>query len=181
VLGVSDRSAADGTAVKDGGMAEQAHVEEAAQAEFRTPEPAMNGPARERQRLGRPSTPHLDDGNPIAFFRQTKRGNTPPKAGSNHDEIELLVIGLMPARFHTSRSSRFALIDTKTGATYATMYLPVSMTLCAIVRRRASVLNGSYLHSRRRIANCERSMSPSAHAAITSLAALSIFSMAPVI
>ena len=59
------------------------------------------------------------------------------------------------------------------------MYLPVSMTLCAIVRRSASVLNGSYLHSRRRIASCERSMSPSAHAAMTILAALSIFSIAP--
>src|SRR6476646_2924989 len=72
--GVSDRSSPDGTAVEDRGMAEQAHVEEAAQSEFRAPEPAMNGPTGERERLGRPTTPHLDHPDPIAFFRQTKRG-----------------------------------------------------------------------------------------------------------
>jgi hypothetical protein len=75
--------------VEDGGMAKQTHVEEAAQAESRAPEPAMNGPAREGERLGRPAKPHLDHGNPIAFFRQTKRGNTTTEAGSDHDEIEI--------------------------------------------------------------------------------------------
>ena len=64
-------------------------------------------------------------------------------------------------------------------ASYETRYFPVSMTFWAIACRSATVLNGSYLHSRRKIANCERNMSPSAQAAITILAALSIFSMAP--
>lgn len=64
---------------------------------------------------------------------------------------------------------------------YATMYLPLSMTLCAIVCRRATVLNGSYLHKRRRMAICERNMSPSLAAPITILAALSIRSSAPAI
>ena len=45
--------------------------------------------------------------------------------------------------------------------------------------RRPTVLNGSYLPSLRRIANCERSMSPSLQAATTILAALSIRSIAP--
>jgi hypothetical protein len=67
--GVGDRSGADGTTVEDRGMAEQAHVEEPAQAKFRAPEPAMNGPTGERESLGRPATPHLNQGNPIAFFR----------------------------------------------------------------------------------------------------------------
>jgi hypothetical protein len=64
---------------------------------------------------------------------------------------------------------------------YANMYLPASMTRCAIVCRRATVLNGSYFHKRRRIAICDRSMSPSLEAATTILAALSILSSAPAI
>ena len=110
--GVSDRSAPDGTAVEDRGMAEQAHVEEAAQAEFRAPEPTMNRPTGERERLGRPATPHLHHSNPIPFFRQTQGRNTAPEAGSDHDEIEIklrvvgLTIGLMAARFHTAPLSR---------------------------------------------------------------------------
>jgi len=64
---------------------------------------------------------------------------------------------------------------------YVNVYFPFSMTLCAIVCRRATVLNGSYLHRRRRMAICERSMSPSLEAAMTILAALSILSSAPAI
>jgi hypothetical protein len=62
---------------------------------------------------------------------------------------------------------------------HAMVYLPVSMTFWAIVCRNATRLKGSYLASRRRMASCERSMSPSAQAAMTIFAALSTLSIAP--
>ncbi len=58
------------------------------------------------------------------------------------------------------------------------MYLPCSMTFCAICWRSSIVLCGSCFPSRRRMANCVRSMSPSATAAIILRAADSTFSMA---
>src|ERR1700758_5785385 len=64
---------------------------------------------------------------------------------------------------------------------YAMLYLPVSITFCAMAWRNPITLNGSYLASLRRIASCERSMSPSAQAAITERAALSILYIAPAI
>jgi hypothetical protein len=61
---------------------------------------------------------------------------------------------------------------------YANWYFPASIVFCAICWRSAIVLNGSCLDNRRTIANCVRSMSPSATSAMTFLAAASTFSRA---
>src|SRR5882762_4027054 len=54
---------------------------------------------------------------------------------------------------------------------YASRYFPASIVFCAICWRNAIVLNGSCLDNLLKIANCVRSMSPSATSAITFLAA----------
>src|ERR1019366_2027131 len=71
--GISNGAAADGTAMKNGGVPEEPHVEEATQAEFGTPEPAMDRPTGARQRLGSPAPAHFHDTNFVTFFRQAMR------------------------------------------------------------------------------------------------------------
>src|SRR5579864_304918 len=153
-------------------MTKETHIEEAVQAKLRAPEPAMYGPTRLRKRKGRPAAPHFNHGNSITLLHQSERGNTASESGPDHDEVE---IELRAASCHTTPPT----LTGRKMRRYATRYLPASMTFWAIPCRSATVLNGSYLHSRRRIASCDRSISPSAHAAMTVLAALSIFSMAP--
>ena len=51
-------------------MPEQPHVEEAAQAEFWAPEPAMDGPTGAREIGRRPAAAHLHDGNLVALLRE---------------------------------------------------------------------------------------------------------------
>src|SRR5579864_6507481 len=97
--GVGDRPAADGAAMVDGYMAKKAHIEEAAQAELRTPEPAMDGPTCAGEGVGSPTPPHLQYCNSIPFLHQSKGGDASPEAGSDDDEI---VIEFVVARRHTS-------------------------------------------------------------------------------
>ena len=76
-------------------MSEEPHVEEAAQAQLGTPEPAMDGPTGVRKVVRGPTATHLHDGNAIAFLHQAMGRNTPAEAGSDDDEvkIELVVAG----------------------------------------------------------------------------------------
>src|SRR5258706_8207642 len=60
---------------------------------------------------------------------------------------------------------------------YSCEYFPVSIILTAICCRNATVLNGSNFASRRTMASCVRSISPSATAAEMFFAAASTFSM----
>lgn len=77
-------------------MPEEPHVEEAAQSEFGTPEPAMDGPTGVRQIVGRPAPPHLHDGDTIALLHQPVGGHAAAKPGADHDEVEIESI-LLPA------------------------------------------------------------------------------------
>ena len=84
-------------------MPEEPHVEEAAQAEFGTPDPAMNGPTGARQVVRCPAPTHLHDGDFVALLRQPKGRNTAAKAGSDDDEVE---IELVVAGLHMTTGSR---------------------------------------------------------------------------
>src|ERR1035441_1486575 len=93
--------------VEDRGMPEEAHVEEAAQADLRPPEPAVNRPTRARKRKGRPAAPHLNHGNPIALLHESKGGNTASETRSDHNEVEVEVeIEFGATGCHTAPSSR---------------------------------------------------------------------------
>jgi len=73
-------------------MPEEPHVEEAAQAEFGTPEPAMDGPTGVRQLVGRPAPAHLNDSNSVALLHQPMGRNTAAKTGPDDDEVEIELV-----------------------------------------------------------------------------------------
>jgi hypothetical protein len=73
-------------------MTKETHVEEAAQGEFGTPDPAMYGPTRARQALRSPATAHLDDPNPVAFFSEAQGRDTTAEARANYDEIKIQLV-----------------------------------------------------------------------------------------
>jgi len=75
--------------MKDGGVAEEPHVEETAEAKSGTPEPAMNGPTAEGQIVRRPAAAHLHDRNLVAFFRKPESGDAAPESRSDHDKVEI--------------------------------------------------------------------------------------------
>ncbi len=126
-------------------------------------------------RLGRQGRSDRDRGDEVQhcdFHRDSCTRGRGRKNKTNHRGhgghrgfAEFLCVPLCPLWF---RSSWF----------YASVYFPRSITFCAICCRSSMVLNGSYFASRRRIASCVRSMSPSATAAITFCAADSTFSIA---
>ncbi len=70
-------------------MPEEAHVEEAAQPQPRTPEPATQRPTGARQILRRPAAAHLHDRDAIALLHQAMRGDAAAEAGADHDEVEI--------------------------------------------------------------------------------------------
>jgi len=90
-------------------MPEEPHVEEAAQADFGTPEPAMDRPTGVRQIVGRPAPAHLHDGNSVALLRQSMGGNTAAKTGANYNEIEIESC-LLPNDFGGTSGAGFALL-----------------------------------------------------------------------
>ena len=90
-------------------MAEEPHVEEAAQSQLGPPEPAMDRPARAREILRSPTPSHLHDGNPIAFLRQSVGRHTAAKTGANYDEVEIKSI-LLSAAVGGSCGVGFALL-----------------------------------------------------------------------
>src|SRR5271157_3771193 len=92
--GVGYRSAADGTAVQDGDMPEEAHIEEAAQRQVRTPEPTMDGPACARQVLRRPTAAHLHDRDFVALLDQPVGGDAAAESGTDDDKVEIPLLAL---------------------------------------------------------------------------------------
>ncbi len=60
-VGVGDGATADGVAVEDQNVAEEAEVEEAAQAEARLPKVAIEVPVGFGEIVGGPAAAHLDD------------------------------------------------------------------------------------------------------------------------
>jgi len=70
-------------------MPEEPHVEEAAQPEFGTPEPAMDGPTGVRQIVGRPAPPHFHDGNAVALLHQSVGRHAAAETGADHDVVEI--------------------------------------------------------------------------------------------
>jgi len=70
-------------------MAEKPHVEEAAQTECGTPEPAMDGPTGVRQIVRRPAPAHLHHGHTVALLRQPVRRHAAAETGANYYEVEI--------------------------------------------------------------------------------------------
>ncbi len=70
-------------------MLEEPHIEEAAKAQIRAPDPAMDRPTGSRQVIRSPAPSHFHDGDSVAFFRQTMSGNTTSKTRSDDDKIKI--------------------------------------------------------------------------------------------
>ena len=85
-------------------MPEEPHVKEAAQAEFRTPKPAMDGPTGAWQIVRRPAPAHFHDRNTIALLHESMGGNTAPEARTDDDKVKIeLVVAvchISPLRTH---------------------------------------------------------------------------------
>src|ERR1019366_2017096 len=90
--GVGDGSATDRAAVEDGYVPEEPHVEEAAQAEVGTPEPAMDGPTGAWQIVRRPAPAHLHDRNTIALLHESMGGNTATEARTDDDKVKIELV-----------------------------------------------------------------------------------------
>jgi hypothetical protein len=80
--------------MKDNGAAKETHVEKPAQSQLRPPEPAMDRPARAREILRLPTSPHLHDGDAVALLRQPVGSHAAAKTGANYDEVEIKSIPL---------------------------------------------------------------------------------------
>ena len=70
-------------------MLEETHVEKATQAEFGTPEPAMDGPTAVRQVVRRPAPAHFHHCYPVSLLHQSMGRNTAAKARSDDDKVEI--------------------------------------------------------------------------------------------
>src|SRR5579872_2008294 len=90
--GISDGASAHSAAMKNGGVREQAHVEETAQTEAGTPEPAMNGPTRAGQGVFVPPPAHLHHSNRVTLLGEAVGCDAAPEAGSDHDKVEVKLL-----------------------------------------------------------------------------------------
>jgi hypothetical protein len=75
--------------MEDGGVPEKPHIEETAQTQVRTPNPAGDGPAGARQIVRRPAPAHFHDRDFVSFFHQPEGRNAAAETGTDNNEIEI--------------------------------------------------------------------------------------------